>query len=131
MPALPPWCGSRPVADTREGVCSQLSSNAAIDSSDWRCSRTTEESVPRCRDDNEDAANPMTPDIQIPGRVKGEKGLRRGEGEEEDAEKLEETADSGEEPTERGAGSWKPRRSQGGSGPRERTKTATSQEGHG
>ncbi|KAJ1087607.1 hypothetical protein NDU88_000774 [Pleurodeles waltl] len=102
--------------------CSRLSSNAAIDSSDWRCSRVTEESVPHCRDDKEDGANPMTPDIRIPGMVKRVKGLRQGEEEEEEAEKLEETAEGGVEQTERGAGNLDVRR---------RAETATSQEGHG
>ncbi|KAJ1191064.1 hypothetical protein NDU88_000381 [Pleurodeles waltl] len=46
----------------------------------------------------------MTPDIRIPGWVKGEKGLRRGEDEQENAEKLEETADGGEGKPERRAG---------------------------
>ncbi|KAJ1148772.1 hypothetical protein NDU88_001598 [Pleurodeles waltl] len=46
----------------------------------------------------------MTPDFRIPGVVKRVKGLRRGVEEEEDAEKPEETADSGAEQTERRAG---------------------------
>ncbi|KAJ1207893.1 hypothetical protein NDU88_003283 [Pleurodeles waltl] len=57
----------------------------------------------------------MTPDIRIPGMVKGVKGLRRGE--ERDAEKLEEMADGGAEQTERRAGNRR------GSGIRGRTKT--------
>ncbi|KAJ1199392.1 hypothetical protein NDU88_003228 [Pleurodeles waltl] len=101
-------------------LCSRLSSNAAIDSSDWRCSRATEESVPRCRDDKQDGADPMTPDVRIPGMVKRVKGLRQDE-EEEDAEKLEETADGGAEQTESRAGNLDV--SQGGSGPRGGTKT--------
>ncbi|KAJ1210532.1 hypothetical protein NDU88_005895 [Pleurodeles waltl] len=75
-------------------ACSRLSSNTALDSSDWRCSRTTEESVPRCRGNQGAGACPMTPDFRIPRVVKGENGLRRGvEEEDEDAEEPEETAD--------------------------------------
>ncbi|KAJ1100097.1 hypothetical protein NDU88_005186 [Pleurodeles waltl] len=85
-----------------EMACSRLSSNAAIDSSDWRCSRAAEESVPRCRGNKEDGAHPMSPDVRIPGMVKRVKGLQ--EGEKEDAEELEETADGGAEQTVRRAG---------------------------
>ncbi|KAJ1176527.1 hypothetical protein NDU88_001805 [Pleurodeles waltl] len=83
--------------------CSRLSSNAALDS-DWRCSRATEESVPRCRGDKEDGAYPMTPDFRIPGVVKRVKGLQCGVEEEEDAEAPGEMADGGAEQTERRAG---------------------------
>ncbi|KAJ1161053.1 hypothetical protein NDU88_001541 [Pleurodeles waltl] len=84
--------------------CSRLSSNAPLNSSDWRCSRATEESVPRCHGDKEDSAYPMTPDFRIPGVVKRVKGLRRSLEEEEDAEEPEETADGGAKQTERRAG---------------------------
>ncbi|KAJ1129194.1 hypothetical protein NDU88_007565 [Pleurodeles waltl] len=50
----------------------KLSSNEALDTSDWRCSRSTEESVPRCRGDKEAGACPMTPDFRIPDEEKSE-----------------------------------------------------------
>ncbi|KAJ1154364.1 hypothetical protein NDU88_007116 [Pleurodeles waltl] len=46
------------------GLCSRLSSNAARESSKWRSSRAREDSVPRCQDDQEAGAYPMTPDFR-------------------------------------------------------------------
>ncbi|KAJ1129195.1 hypothetical protein NDU88_007566 [Pleurodeles waltl] len=80
--------------------CSRLSSNAALDTSDWRCSRATEESVPRCRGDKEAGACPMTPDFWI---LKSENGLQLG-AKEEDAEEPEETAGGESEQDERRSG---------------------------
>ncbi|KAJ1161177.1 hypothetical protein NDU88_001664 [Pleurodeles waltl] len=70
---------------------SRLSSNAALDASDWRCSLANEDSVPRCRSNEEDGACPMTPDFRVPAGENREDGRQSGE-EEEDAEEPNETS---------------------------------------
>ncbi|KAJ1210365.1 hypothetical protein NDU88_005729 [Pleurodeles waltl] len=51
------------------GMClSRLSSNAALDTSDWRCSRADEDSVTCCRGNKEAGTCPMTPDFRVPAK---------------------------------------------------------------
>ncbi|KAJ1216427.1 hypothetical protein NDU88_004029 [Pleurodeles waltl] len=59
--------------------CSRLSANTATDSSDWRCSRTLEDSG--CRFHGSSGADPytMTPDFQVPAEEKLDDRLQRGE----------------------------------------------------
>ncbi|KAJ1169995.1 hypothetical protein NDU88_001876 [Pleurodeles waltl] len=76
-------CLARPhsysVANANQSVAT------ALDSSDWRCPRETEESVPRCRGNQVASVCPMNPDFRIPGVEKSENGLRRTK-EEDDGE---------------------------------------------
>ncbi|KAJ1082347.1 hypothetical protein NDU88_002515 [Pleurodeles waltl] len=83
-----------------EGVCSWLSANAALDSSDWRCLCASEESVGRSH--GSQGADPcaMNPDFRVPGSVKVDNGLR--DGEEENIEDAAEDAKKGEEKTDAG-----------------------------
>ncbi|KAJ1118632.1 hypothetical protein NDU88_006821 [Pleurodeles waltl] len=74
---------------------SRLSSNAALETSDWRCSRATEDIVPRCHGDQEAGACTMNPDFRVPGKSNTEGGLESGAAEEQDAEEPAET-ESGE-----------------------------------
>ncbi|KAJ1114073.1 hypothetical protein NDU88_002312 [Pleurodeles waltl] len=89
----------------RQVPCSRLSSNAALDSSDWRCSRTSEESV--CRSHGSQRADPctMTPDFWVPGSVKLHNGPQDREEENIDnatEENATEDAKKGEEMTDAG-----------------------------
>ncbi|KAJ1115527.1 hypothetical protein NDU88_003751 [Pleurodeles waltl] len=71
-----------------------------MDSSDWRCSRASEESVCRYRGNQGADACTMTPDFRIPGGVKIENGPRKEEENDEDAEEPKETTDAGAEQPE-------------------------------
>ncbi|KAJ1176434.1 hypothetical protein NDU88_001714 [Pleurodeles waltl] len=78
----------------RVGRGVRLSSNAALETPDWRCSRATEDIVPRCHGDQEAGACPINPDFWVPGKSNTEDGLEPG-AEEQDVEEPAET-ESGE-----------------------------------
>ncbi|KAJ1107528.1 hypothetical protein NDU88_004918 [Pleurodeles waltl] len=62
-----------------------LSANAPTNSSDWRCSRASEEDVSRSQGDMGADPDARSPDLRVPDGVKGNDGLREGEEEEEES----------------------------------------------
>ncbi|KAJ1163664.1 hypothetical protein NDU88_004119 [Pleurodeles waltl] len=75
-------------------MTSRLSPNPALDTSDWRCSRTDEDSVPHCRGNKEADTCTVNPDFRVPAKPNREDGLQA-DTEEKDAEEPRDTA-SGE-----------------------------------
>ncbi|KAJ1198885.1 hypothetical protein NDU88_002724 [Pleurodeles waltl] len=84
-------------------ACSRLSPKAALESSDWRCSCAREDSVPRCHNDKEAGACPMTLVFRVPGKLKSEDGLDPG-AEDQDVEEPAETESGEPEDNERRSG---------------------------